>query len=137
MLQAVGLARLARLARRKRELTIICFTGFQRQALEKSPPGPGVYDLLEQIDVLIDGPYISRLNDNRGLRGSQNQKIHYLTERLSSTNFEDSPRKAEFLIQNGQAMMVGVPPKGLESAFQCAVDKGNELKWELRGYERI
>lgn len=137
MLQAVGLARLARLARQKREISIICFTGFQRQVLEKSPPVPGVYDLLDQIDVLIDGPYISRLNDNRGLRGSQNQKVHFITDRLSSTNFENSPRKADILIQNGQAMMVGVPPKGLDSAFQRAIEKGNELRWELRSYERI
>ena len=56
---------------------------------------PGIADLLDQVDVLIDGPYIERMNDNRGLRGSRNQKIHHLTERLTEYNLEDQNRQAE------------------------------------------
>lgn len=128
MLQASGLARLAWLARRRRDISIICFTGYQRQALEKAPPGPGVYDLIEQLDVLIDGPYISRLDDNRGLRGSQNQKVHYITNRLASWNFDENPRQAEIQILDGQAMLVGVPPAGLLAAFDHAMDRVDQLQ---------
>jgi anaerobic ribonucleoside-triphosphate reductase activating protein len=137
MLQAAGLALLARLARRKREINIICFTGYQRAVLENTPPVPGVYDLLDVVDVLIDGPYIARLNDNRGLRGSSNQRVHFLTDRLVGFDLETYPRNAEVKLQDGQAMLVGVPPTGLGDAFRSALDKANQLKWEMLRYERV
>lgn len=136
MLQAAGLARLARLARSRRDLDVICFTGFQRNFLVDTPPGPGVRDLLDQVDVLIDGPYVNRLNDNRGLRGSRNQRIHYLTSRLADHDLETQPRRAEVHIQHGQAMLVGVPPVHLAEGFNRAVDRANQLGWGLLRYER-
>jgi anaerobic ribonucleoside-triphosphate reductase activating protein len=137
MLQAVGLARFARLARKKRDLDIICFTGFQLAYLEDNPPGPGVDDLLSQVDVLIDGPYIARLNDNIGLRGSRNQKIHYLTKRLCNENLETISRTAEIHIMDGQAMLVGVPPARLGEAYNQAINTANGLQMRLIQYERI
>jgi anaerobic ribonucleoside-triphosphate reductase activating protein len=136
MLQALGLANLAYLARRRRDVSIICFTGFPKHVLETTPPGPGVKELLDQVDVLIDGPYISRLNDNLGMRGSHNQKIYYLTDRLSAFDLEENPRKAEIQIQDGQAMMVGVPPMGLEKAFHQAINRANHLQMEMLRHER-
>lgn len=100
MLQAAGLARLARLARMQRDLSIICYTGFQKTGLEHNPPGPGVFELLDQVDVLIDGPYIARLSDHHGLRGSLNQKIHYLTGRLKCTDIETPMRRVGALVEN-------------------------------------
>lgn len=137
MLQAAGLAQVARLARSKRDLNIICFTGFIRAQLEAVPPGPGVVDLLDQVDVLIDGPYIARLNDNLGLRGSRNQKIHYLTDRLAGVDLEGQARKAEVVLTDGQAMMVGVPPHHLGEAFNQAVNLAASQRWELLRYERV
>lgn len=137
MLQAAGLARLARLAREKRDLNIICFTGFQKSTLENSPPGPGIADLLDQIDVLIDGPYIARLNDNRGLRGSSNQRIHYLTNRLADYDLEDTARRVEIKLSDGQAFLVGVPPVRLGDAFNQAMDRVNKMQLELLNYERV
>lgn len=95
MLQAAGLARLARLARMQRDLSIICYTGYQKRMLEQDPPGPGVYELLEQVDVLIDGPYIARLSEQHGLRGSRNQIIHYLTGRLKTNDLEAPKARVE------------------------------------------
>lgn len=40
-------------------------------------------ELLEKIDVLIDGPYIKELDDSYGLRGSSNQRILFLTDKRS------------------------------------------------------
>jgi len=136
-LQAAGLARVAALARQKRDLNIICFSGFQKSFLEQSPPGPGVADLLGLIDVLIDGPYIARLNDNQGLRGSRNQRIHYLSGRLSGHDLDQVDRKAEIRLGDGQALLVGVPPRRLGDAFNQAVDLANQMQWELLRYERI
>jgi len=137
MLQAAGLAQVARLARSKRDLNIICFTGFIRAQLEAVPPGPGVADLLDQVDVLIDGPYIAGLNNNLGLRGSRNQKIHYLTDRLAGIDLEGQARKAEVVLTDGQAMMIGVPPHHLGEAFNQAVNLAAIQGWELLRYERV
>lgn len=121
--QASSLARVARLARARRNLDIICFTGFLRAQLENNAPYPGARELLDQVDVLIDGPYIARLNDNLGLRGSSNQRIHYLTGRLTAFDLGQSPRKAEIHLTDGEAMLVGVPPHRLEVAFHQAVNQ--------------
>lgn len=128
MLQAKGLAELARIARRKRDMSIICFSGFTLEELQQHPPGPGVSELLAEIDVLIDGPYIQALNDNRGLRGSTNQRIHYLTDKIKEGdyNFEGCSRQAELHVGDGYAMLVGIPPSNLAESFRDAVDQANK-----------
>lgn len=52
---------------------------------------------LGKIDLLIDGEYIPELNDGIGLRGSSNQRFHFLTERLVDfrNELEYGERKAE------------------------------------------
>ena len=111
--QAAGLAELIYKARKKRDLSLICFTGYRLEDLKALQTSPGVSDLLTQIDVLIDGPYEKDLNDNRGLRGSSNQTIHHLTDRLRFFDFESQPRNAEIYIRDGEMLFVGVPPKGV------------------------
>ena len=133
MLQAAALARLARLARARRSIDIICFTGFVREPLEAQPPFPGVYDLLEQVDVLIDGPYISRMNDNTGLRGSHNQRVHYLTSRLAHYDLAHAPRQAEIQVSDGHALLVGVPPHRVSEAYTRAVERAGILRLGLQG----
>lgn len=111
--QAEALAALVSLARQKRELDIICFSGYRFEALLNNPPNPGVFALLDQIDVLIDGAYIEAQNDGRGMRGSNNQRIIHFTNRLRGYDFENQPRRAEIVIQSGGMFMVGVPPKNV------------------------
>jgi anaerobic ribonucleoside-triphosphate reductase activating protein len=127
MLQAAGLAMLARRSREQHDFSLICFTGFTLERLRGNPPGPGVAALLAEVDVLIDGLYIVARNDNRGLRGSTNQRIHYLTERItpSDDNFIDQPRQVEIHVSDGAALLVGVPPPGLPEAFHHAVTHAN------------
>lgn len=122
MMQAGGLARLVELARRRNPgLSVICYTGFTLEQLRSDPPGPGVEDLLQVTDVLIDGLYIEALNDGLGLRGSRNQRVHFLTDRLRGENFEDCPRRVEIYIQAGQALLVGVPSRSALQGFTQAV----------------
>ncbi len=107
--QASALARLAHAARRRRNLDIICFTGYRFETLLNHPPEEGTFDLLDQVDVLIDGPYIAAQNNGVGLRGSTNQRIHYLTWRLTTYDFEYRPRRMEVIVQNGELLVVGIP----------------------------
>ncbi len=125
MLQAAGLALLAKTARKKRDISIICYTGFTLEQLQQNPPGPGVKDLLSEIDVLIDGPYIPSLNDDKGLRGSSNQRIHFLTDRLKNFDFQTSPRTTEIHVLNGEVLLVGIPSKITLTAFHKFVQKLN------------
>lgn len=137
MKQAAGLTEVARLARQRRDLNIICFTGYKIEKLLKSPIDPAVKDLLEQLDVLIDGAYNAHLNDNRGLRGSSNQRIHHLSLRLKDFDFETSPRRVEMQIEDGQILMVGIPLTGMDAAFNRTVDELQKKGLNLVKYERI
>jgi anaerobic ribonucleoside-triphosphate reductase activating protein len=114
MSQAAGLAATVRLARKARDLTVICYTGYRLRALtRRQSPSPDVAALLAQVDVLIDGPYVARLDDGRGIRGSSNQCVHHLTNRLRNYPFETAARATELRIGGTEAFLVGVPPPGL------------------------
>ena len=119
MLQAGALADLARQARGERDLTLIVFTGFRLAELLRKPPGPGVPDLLGQADVLIDGRYVASRNDGRGLRGSDNQRVHLLTGRLADSCAElaAGPRRTEIRVRPTSALLVGVPAAPAARAF--------------------
>jgi len=113
MEQAHGLAEVARLARQIRELNIICFTGYRYDSLRSTPPSKGVNALLEQIDVLIDSPYIAALHSPKGLRGSSNQNIIHLTSRLKNYDLETQTRQVEIAIENNSVSMIGIPSPSL------------------------
>ena len=136
MQQAAGLAETARIIRRARDVSIICFTGYRYEELIKKPPASGVALLLSELDVLIDGPYLAGLNENRGLRGSSNQRIYYLTDRLSNYYLEETPRRAEIQIHEGQAFLVGVPPRGMSAAFSSALHNLETADLKMVTYER-
>ena len=61
------------------EKSIWCYTGFsfEKELLPKSQKGlENVYDLLSNIDVLVDGKFVEELKDSSLLfRGSSNQNI--------------------------------------------------------------
>jgi anaerobic ribonucleoside-triphosphate reductase activating protein len=120
MAQAAGLAEVISVARRQRDLTLICFTGYRLARLRARPPGPGVAELLAQTDVLIDGRYVAGRNDGRGMRGSSNQQVHLLTDRLAGAAEElaDGPRRTEIRLRGRSALLVGVPSPALAEAFE-------------------
>ena len=117
MEQAAGLAALARLARQKKDLDLICFTGYRYERLLKNPPNAGVPELLSEVDVLIDGPFIQSLNDSVGLRGSSNQRIIHLTSRLQQYDLESSTRNVEITLRDGELAFIGIPTPGILSAM--------------------
>ena len=120
MEQAAGLAALVRLARQKKELDLICFTGYRYDRLLKDPPNTGVPELLAEVDVLIDGPFIPSLNDSVGLRGSYNQRVIHLTSRLKEYDLESSTRNVEIRVTDGELRFIGVPTPGILSAMRTA-----------------
>lgn len=122
MLQAAGLAEVARLARAARPLDILCFTGLTLERLRTRPPGPCVAALLAQLDLLIDGPYVEAANDGQGLRGSSNQRFHYLTDRLrtAAPEIERGARHIEIVVRTDDVVLYGVPAPDVLRAFRSA-----------------
>lgn len=82
MYQAEGFTELARAIRQRTNKTIWCYTGFTYEALVRNPKQRA---LLEQIDVLVDGPFVKSLRDDDLLfRGSSNQRIIDVPASLSA-----------------------------------------------------
>lgn len=90
------------------ELTVIVYTGFMVETLT----GTEEKRLLEHIDLLIDGPYMKEFNDNKGLRGSSNQRFHFITPRLLrwKEELQDGKRRVEYHLTPEGAKIYGVPP---------------------------
>lgn len=112
MLQAGGLVQTIKLIKAKKPmLSVICYTGFSLDAISGAN-NSNVTELLKEIDVLIDGPYVRELNDNQGLRGSSNQRIHFLTDRYCNeqTLFSSGPRSMEIHLFQNHYLTVGVHP---------------------------
>lgn len=71
--QADAFAVLARKIKEKSDKTIWCYTGYQYETLLLNESHR---NLLQYIDVLVDGPYIAeRRNKNLMFRGSDNQRL--------------------------------------------------------------
>ncbi|MBO5026313.1 MAG: radical SAM protein [Bacteroidaceae bacterium] len=109
-LQAEALVSLLSMVREYRpELTVLIFTGFNLENLDS----PMVRKVLEMTDVLIDGKYIDSLNDGIGLRGSSNQRIHFLSDRLTAYEEEmnKGKRSIEVSFHNKVIDIIGIPLK--------------------------
>jgi anaerobic ribonucleoside-triphosphate reductase activating protein len=128
MLQAKGLAKLVEVLATIRPVTVISFTGYRYEWLLNQPEQSGIREFLNRIDVLIDGPFIENENNNLGLRGSTNQRFIHLTDRLAGFDFIKQPRKLEVHIEDGQLLMVGVPPHAIKHAIDGSLDRLSSLK---------
>ena len=72
MYQAAGFAELAREIHRRTNKDIWCYTGFTFESLINEDQR----ELLSEVDVLVDGPFVQALRDEDLLfRGSSNQRI--------------------------------------------------------------
>jgi anaerobic ribonucleoside-triphosphate reductase activating protein len=123
--QAAGLSALVQLCRQIRDVNVICFSGYTYEQLLSHPEDSVVHALLAEIDVLIDGPYIEALNDDLGLRGSSNQRVIHLSDKLKGFDLDHAPRHIELFIKQDSTMMIGVPPREVLSALEHTFDGHN------------
>lgn len=89
---------------------VLVYTGYTIDEINRSGKLAG---LLHHIGVLIDGPYIDSLNDNRSIRGSSNQKTWILRDELSERyrNIEQWERKSQVINANNSLYAIGIPRK--------------------------
>ena len=112
-LQAKKLKRLL-LEIEKLELDIICYSGYKLEELEKNIV-EGSKELLQHIDILVDGKYIEELNTGEYLRGSSNQNIHHLKNTYKSqeekmNNYKNRGIEISFKSEN-DIFITGIPPQ--------------------------
>ena len=100
---ALALLRAARAA----GLTTLVFSGYTIDEIRAQPLGPAV---LAELDVLVDGRYVSTDRHATGLRGSANQRIHCLTSRYSIEDVESTPVAEVRIAPDGTAVLTGVDP---------------------------
>ena len=83
--QATELASLARLLKAS-GLNVMAFSGFTLENLQSQKAPAGSQELLEQLDILIDGPFIESLaiNSPNSPVSSSNQRV-----RIFNPDFED------------------------------------------------
>ncbi len=115
MLQAKNLHKLVRLLRPQKSLSVICYTGFTLEQLQKKED-TDINNLLSETDVLIDGPYIDSLNDNKGWRGSCNQRIHFLSGlyKEREQEFLNRKRDIEIHLLKDHYLLVGIHPENFD-----------------------
>ena len=92
---------------KKMGLGVLCFTGGYLEELQKDEKNK---KLLDNIDLLIDGPFeIDTVDYSRPWCGSSNQRYHFLTSRYNEEIFEKYKNKVEVNIsKNGTIFMNGM-----------------------------
>lgn len=88
------------------DLTVISYTGYQYEQLTSESSR----EYMDELDLLIDGPYIHSLNDNKGIRGSSNQRFIFLSERLrdKASELTNGKRKLEIIFQGSEYTVIGL-----------------------------
>jgi len=114
MIQAGALTQLIDLIRQERDLGVMCYTGYRLEALQQQGIN-SQRQLLQKIDLLVDGTYIQSQHDDLLWRGSRNQRLLCLTPRYRVTVAErlaagDNSAGLTFVSgSNGEVYFTGVP----------------------------
>jgi anaerobic ribonucleoside-triphosphate reductase activating protein len=109
--QAPGLAELCIRIKRETDLSVMIFSGYTLEELEKQ--GEAAQALLESCDLLVDGRYEEALaDDSRRWIGSSNQTVHFLSERYQPEMLDPELRQKnqlEIRLKDGQLIVNGWP----------------------------
>jgi anaerobic ribonucleoside-triphosphate reductase activating protein len=90
-------------------LSVICFTGYEISEISNKTHST----LLENVDVLITGPYIEELRDQYlSLRGSSNQELIFLSSRYDIEDFKEV-QEVEIILDEREIIITGFPSKKL------------------------
>jgi anaerobic ribonucleoside-triphosphate reductase activating protein len=99
---------------------ILLYTGFRLEEIQKINEFY-MTNALSYIDVLVDGRYIDALNDNKPLRGSSNQQIHFLNPDIypKYKPIIEGPRQFNIQVSDDDYEIIGVIPKDFETTLKA------------------
>jgi anaerobic ribonucleoside-triphosphate reductase activating protein len=120
MAQAQPLARLVEQARARRDWSVMSFSGYTIEHLRLHGTADQ-HRLMDQLDILVDGPYLAERHADLLWRGSANQRLHFLTDRHVRPPLDVSAG-IELQLTDDEVKWIGVPPvpdfrAGFESAM--------------------
>jgi anaerobic ribonucleoside-triphosphate reductase activating protein len=105
--QARPLRQLLERVRLEAQLSVILLTGFTWQEVTASPEMAG---LLPFVDVLVAGRYERAHRVARGLRGSDNKTMHFLTDRYGEDDLDAAPTAEIAIGTDGEVVVTGIDP---------------------------
>lgn len=114
MCQAPALSHLIDRVRAKRDMSVLCYTGYEFAWL-MSRGTESQRQLLYRLDLLIDGEYIAERHTDLQWRGSDNQRLHVLSPRHADLMADGAERgiRVEFSLgADGSIYWMGIPPAG-------------------------
>ncbi|MCI0458270.1 MAG: radical SAM protein [Gemmataceae bacterium] len=105
--QRPALLELLRRVRQETTLSVLLFTGFSWEEVQRFPEAP---DLLACVDVLMAGRYDASRHLARGLLGSANKAVHFLTDRYTPADLESVPASEVLITPEGEVVVSGIDP---------------------------
>jgi anaerobic ribonucleoside-triphosphate reductase activating protein len=109
--QAASLADLIERVRAERDLSVLSYSGYTFEHL-RAHGTLEQHRLLDQLDILVDGPFLPHRQGSLLWRGSANQRIHLLTDRhVDVVDHLDRSVGLQFEVGIDRSVRwVGVPP---------------------------
>ncbi|MDD1438651.1 radical SAM protein, partial [Dolichospermum sp. ST_sed10] len=89
------------------EKTVVCWSGYQLKQIQLDNLA-GSQEFLNHIDLLVDSLFIEQQISNQPLRGSNNQKLHFLSGRIVEADLVNIPRQ-EWILGSETLTYTGFP----------------------------
>jgi anaerobic ribonucleoside-triphosphate reductase activating protein len=105
--QRPGLLALLRRLRTETRLSVLVFTGFTWEEVQRMPEAGA---LAACVDVLIAGRYDASRRLARDLRGSANKTVHFLTGRYGPADLREVPEAEVVITADGEVVASGIDP---------------------------
>ena len=123
--QQTGIASLLRRVKAETKLSVVLFTGFSWEELERmgeadrQRAGADIstalpLPLLADVDVLLAGRYDAGRRIARGLLGSDNKIAYFLTTRYNQADLDRVPKVEVIVTPQGRVFTTGIDPVHLE-----------------------
>ena len=107
--------------RQSSDLGVMIYTGYTYEELLDIHKNDDISEFFSMVDILVDGEYREELNTNSAFRGSDNQRIIFLSSEYESLKNEmlgSKNRKISFdILDSGDVFLIGIPPKGFYRKF--------------------
>ena len=120
--QAGALAKLVSLLRRARDCEVLVYSGRRIEELRRSSDAA---ELLAEIDMLIDGPFVWGASNELPWRGSDNQRFHALTPKgerhAADANAGAGPTRRPLSVQWIEGLglrVIGIPRRNFFRRFR-------------------
>jgi anaerobic ribonucleoside-triphosphate reductase activating protein len=105
VLQEAALERFLAGLRHESSLSVLLFSGYRIEEIVRMKQGTAI---LSMTDILVDGPYDRNRHLGRGLLGSSNQRVHFLSSRYGPSDLEGLTDSEVQIDSKGVIVVTGI-----------------------------